>query len=615
MIQIFLDDRPVQIASGTSLKLTLENPLYLTGSSYTYEVELPMSIAENRDFFGPLGRIDTRKKKKTYSARLLVDNRTMLAGRAVLIQVTDTVAKVQLLSSIAAAAYSNRSTELYVDELDVETPSAGDPAWFEAYPVYNSTAGFICNYIGLEYRDGAFSATLGSHSPDTEVEFLGMGIVTPQPYLWAMARKVAAACGYDLPNADNILYTDPFLKELFIANASGSPKIRYALPHWTVTDWWNEIRKAFGAVLEIGSDGKTARLVSVDTHYAGEQNLIELTKILDEYQVDLDDDSQADVTTSNTGFADFDSDPVSLLEDDIIDLAKYDDSYSSEDELITALSMVMDLDGWAEEHRNTIFRIGGRQYIIFRERYSYPCLLEVNQLRPRIVNEDSSEVEAEIRFVPCKLENVEVQVRRPLPFGFNPGATTDDIILGSSEPLMLSRPDRADARELSNPYITGYYSLEGIIDNTEEAPEKGEPEDVVYIAMRSGATEAFPIKLKDGVHLSPPPLLYANYKVPGECVSSARIDLSTLTFLPGSDVSMGLNEVPGVRNLYSASIARASRINTRVKYCIKFVTDSLPGTGDIFLIRNKRFICEKLEASIMPDGMDNIVTGYFYEFA
>ena len=53
--------------------------------------------------------------------------------------------------------------------------------------------------------------------------------------------------------------------------------------------------------------------------------------------------------------------------------------------------------------------------------------------------------------------------------------------------------------------------------------------------------------------------------------------------------------------------------NMKAKYCVKFLADEMPDPTLVFIIRNKRFGCEKIEAQIDDRGLQQLMTGYFYE--
>ena len=59
--------------------------------------------------------------------------------------------------------------------------------------------------------------------------------------------------------------------------------------------------------------------------------------------------------------------------------------------------------------------------------------------------------------------------------------------------------------------------------------------------------------------------------------------------------------------------ATGSRINGKNQRCIKFISDDIPDPCRIFLFKNKRFVCEKIELQLDEKGIGSVKTGYFYE--
>ena len=45
---------------------------------------------------------------------------------------------------------------------------------------------------------------------------------------------------------------------------------------------------------------------------------------------------------------------------------------------------------------------------------------------------------------------------------------------------------------------------------------------------------------------------------------------------------------------------------------IKFKSDDIPDPSKIYIIRNKRFVCEKIEMEVKDDAIEPVYTGYFY---
>lgn len=613
MIQIFLDNKQVQPTAASSIKVTAENPLYLTGSEYAFEIEFPIDIPENRAVFGNITRIDVSKQSTSFAARIMSDNRLILSGQAVITQVSEQSVKIQVLSTVAYAVYASKEQTAYIDELDIDSVCKDDhAAGLVMYPVYNTTADVVVNYCGIMYdsNDSSYKPVYNDMLMPTEEGKENPLLESWQPFVWLIAKKIAKACGYNLADKDNALKQDDLLGRIFIVNGSGSPYLKSCLPHWTVNEWWNEVRKAFGVVLSIDNTTRTARLENVDSHFADNDSFVFIDNVVDEYTADLDDDTNDDVSVCNTKFADHDSDNVALLSDDVIAAARYNDDFASIAAIREHLSTVSDSQMWINSNLDTIFRCkDGRQFIIFNDMLGAPCISEVNQFRTRIINDDEDSAESEIKFVPCPLKEYIVKVYKQIPLGT--GIKIDDYIIGSASPKVLTRPDRGDAKKWArNIVVSAAATLEGIIKGEDSAPDKGEPEGVVYMGIHSTTGyDSVHFDLKDQISN----LTCVQYPMPQIPYSRAWLQLNDLVYFDGNGYSLGLCKVDNVKNLYTKSIARSSKIDTRVRYCVKFITDSIPSPSSVYLIHNKKYICEKIEATFQTDGMDKMVTGYFYE--
>ena len=78
-------------------------------------------------------------------------------------------------------------------------------------------------------------------------------------------------------------------------------------------------------------------------------------------------------------------------------------------------------------------------------------------------------------------------------------------------------------------------------------------------------------------------------------------------------ISFALDRVPeGVVHIGQLHAAD-SRINGKNQRCIKFISDDIPDPTKIFMFKNKRFVCEKIELQLDEKGIESVKTGYFYE--
>lgn len=122
-MQLLIDNKPVIVKKGTSIRLTRENPAISQNGDYTLDVTLPLAgCLENINVFGiphyrhqPLvGLAD-----KTYQFALEA-SRLRLTGTAVVTQVSEDEIKLQLLAGNTEFNFDNREGgDKYIDELDL----------------------------------------------------------------------------------------------------------------------------------------------------------------------------------------------------------------------------------------------------------------------------------------------------------------------------------------------------------------------------------------------------------------------------------------------------------------------------------------------------------------
>ena len=79
---------------------------------------------------------------------------------------------------------------------------------------------------------------------------------------------------------------------------------------------------------------------------------------------------------------------------------------------------------------------------------------------------------------------------------------------------------------------------------------------------------------------------------------------------PQSD-SLSLIPIEGQSNLAAHTVVGSVSIDTTVRHCIRFIADRIPDPGAIFVIRNRRFVCEKIETDIAVSGLKKTYDGIF----
>lgn len=676
MIQLFLDGKTAIPGSNASIKLTTENVYFTKSASYTYDIELPLDIAENRTIFGWCQRMDVEKKPRTLEACLIVDNVTVLTGTAHITSIDSKAVKVQLLGESSSYNYGNKMEDTYIDELDLGDwymttwpdgsywglrPGAdggglgwhyypegtrftgtsgsvfgrasynaageasgdiqmtnlfsGEYPWV-AFPVNNSSADTVCNGYCYQFTDASwntvrlyFRGYVGERSGERPSENPVVASGAIQPYIWIMAEKIAAATGFTLDREDNALFTDGFFNKIFIVNTNTYVECNKCLPHWSVNEWWTQIENTFGVVMSIDYPARKMRLDLRKDFYLSKAKTIRIADVIDEYSSQVDDESTADISSNNVGFAEFDAAPDDLLSDFIRNNARINTDFNS----------LSGLRAWVKEqsasaldsYKDVIFEVDGRR-MIYRPDEG---LVEVDMFRPRCVDERKG-IEVELKFVPARFIEDRCDIYgyydRQAGSGVNKQAP-----VGSFPAKILEAPGMSDMTWYKH-YRSSELDIAAIIDGEqEETDATSDIPDVIYMAIADFSNlydyyrEVVP--LSNGGSFSD---IVNFFKHP-----RAKLRQRAVVSLDGSseviqdstyDLTLTPNELKN--NLARHTINDAVKVQAKIRYCIKFVADRIPDTTSIFLIRNKRFVCEKIETDISPSGLSRLMTGYFYEF-
>ncbi len=665
MIEIYLDGKLAIPKENQTIKFTAENSFFTKSNSYTYDVELPLAVEANRRIFGNIHRMDITKEQRVMEAILNVDNVTILSGTAHITSVSETSVKVQLLGEAASYNYGNKQGETFIDELNlgnwymVTWPDGsywnsktsqwehypegtefkgistfvferamynddgttdrdnilariynGTYPWV-AFPVINSTSDFYCNGYAYRYT----SPSIGTHKPFFKF-YEGEATIRPtenpivysssiQPFVWIVAELIAKATGFTLAKNDNALYTNPFFKRIFIVNANNMVECNKCLPHWTVNDFWTQIENTFGLVLFIDYANKRMFLSRRSAHYREIAKTVYVKDVVDEYTVEVDDDTQADISVNNVGFADFDANPADLL----------DEYITGNCDVNTDFNGIGDLLAWAKAHestltdyKGTLFKCKDGRHFIYSEAEG---IVEVNQFRPRLADESKKEIDVELKFVPARFIEGVCEI-----YGYKGPVHVvgdEDKPVGSFPAMMLQVPDISEMdwyKKAGGSEI----DIEAILNKDEEETKTTDGKsDVIFIAIMGDTIYDqlnVDITFTDGTILEnkqaafPRPRLRERMKAALTDSSGTRED---------SPYSLSLIPIEGEENLAKNTITNSVKISAKVRQCIRFVADRIPDPASIFLIHNRRFVCEKIEADISSGGLQKLLTGYFFE--
>lgn len=68
-----------------------------------------------------------------------------------------------------------------------------------------------------------------------------------------------------------------------------------------------------------------------------------------------------------------------------------------------------------------------------------------------------------------------------------------------------------------------------------------------------------------------------------------------------------------IGNFHNQGLKIRRNVNGNNEVVVQFLFDGKPDPRKFFIIRNRKYICNKIELTITGDGVSPLKTGYFYE--
>ena len=607
MIKLIIDGKEAVIKAGTSFKLTRMNPYSEDQGDFTFEVQLPLDgCAENLAIFGAVHRAEVgladwaNKELPMHLIAPPID----LEGVAKVMTVSETEVKVQLLAGKSAVndfgKYAD-GKDLYIDELglglQLDNPNTPigyrDPYDVETKTLYvtfpvKDSSGMIVNYPLWTWH---LSGTVWIRDYCTYKNY------AVQPYLATVINSIIRKLGYwQLLN----VFNSSWLKDVFVANNVQTNNVDDILPHWTVAEFFTELRNAFGVYLDVkhgrdalGNSVKYANLVSLNSHYSGGADVV-LEQVTDELTADIDHDESA--KTTKEGNTDYEHESISgilRLPDEVWQHA-----------IIKTFNNESSLRLWVGQNIKTEEEKATSKWLFvdlnLNRTYAYLksakdgkfYLAQVDVFPPLIRNgayykaATNREINTKLRIVPLQMTYQNFKCEP-----YNPNL---DQLIGI--PILMSYADSVVPDKQT-------YSVNGAINgNSESTTNETNKLDKLYVAFNSNAAweksgEVFPYNVPLGI----------NY-LPTEDGFYLPLTLKTNIRQPFS-LRPSLNETACV----GYNLEFMDRIKTAVERQFLFLDDVDVDPTASYVIKGKRYACHKIEVTIDTNGVQPLKRGYFYE--
>ena len=633
MTEVFIDQQRVFFKENTSLKLTIENTFFEDAGSYTLDVVFPLDIWQNRKVFGAINRPDTSTRYQTFDAMVLTDSKVVFKGIAKITGVNDKEVKLQLLSGNSRVKFWAKAEKMYIDELRYEYTDtnhsmdgwATDDAFSNTPLITAGTfpgkKGYYCYVPTLDENgsapaEGSFKGLWNEQhlminvaeqqrlyhnqpplqDPETRNYYIEVARECISPNLMFVAKWIFQSFGYTLERND---VDNDFVNGIYIANARNTTTFRpgdggrrnsademsmaKALPHWTVEEFIKQLQNFLNVTVVFDDIRGTVEIVR-SAHTDGVVDISDCTE--DEYEVEVmdDEDAKSNLYDSNVKYKKGESDyhGIDMVEREVIDSFNEIECSAAESS-----------DQWASMTSD--------------DKKTAVWTTEQGQFCAKITGEGQNETLERIRFNhfggivrnPANDNDVELKI--------SPVATTAEIEMPVFEwdssgnfrniyrdAFQFKWTCKQTVLCLKNQYEAANKPTvwDAINGNQEEESEK---EDIMQVFLMDD--KAVPTGF---YHLTfQTPFTHRDYNRPDASVVHESWSLAL-----AND-----NSVYNISKLHQA----ARRQNRNAEHVFKFLSDGIPSVYAIYMLKNKKYACKKLEVQFTAEGKEKAVTGYFEE--
>lgn len=627
MITCIINGHRAYPISTSSIKVTYANQYVTDDGEYTYDITFPMNILVNRVIFKNVSRLEVKKNIAKYDdCKLYCNSQLIMSGVGTILSVNEKEIKLQIVGGKSRIKFNDRMTKHYIDEIPFGTADKPgytvDKGWSQGWkglqkikdiyrldddkskflgvegkwcfvPVRDETNDMIANFVGVDKT----KVFIGYNAPF---------IVNPavQPNLMYIFRKVVEYEGYTLKRNDfdckpwNLLY---------IASAYKTRELRRALPHWSSYTFIEEFRKLFNATIVFDDIQKNCSVIKKSELTSADSVAIEP---LDEYTTDYDEDGS--FSTSSTA----------NLEYNLGDSANRDNYEVISKKVFENFKIVHSTGTWdpqnqfkgttqswsEKQKRQTIIECNGSYYIYVENKDGSKTWQLAGVWSP-LIRDSSSDDYVDINISPA------AQVVEDI--NFKTAIIGEDNYYEKRCLLSIPNDKEPDSKECDvDDDGYSYTSVQDAIDDESTLDKSEDDQECMNIFFIIPGEVQDDNKFSWVRAKSRWPKFKTDYRINKEYCGSTEGGFGGNgggTFKEKYPYSLSIctkstNDVVTLGCLHDNGL----RLDNKNCMETKFKSDDIPDPSKIYIIRNKKYVCEKIEMEVKDDAIEPVYTGYFY---
>lgn len=625
MTQLYIDGHLCDLPTDFKITLVTENLYFSKASTYTYDIQLPIApFSNNAKIFGNINRTDKRITTTTLPAQLIVDNKVIVNGVAVIVGTSDTSVSVQLMQGNSELNWKQRLEKIYIDELNLGTiwdwgfvkdadgkirimdslkTGNGTGASYYRWkwdcikeftngdcvttPIFNSESGKIMNALTNDGNNFLFLHDNIDYPQGLEPNYTARpNRLAAQPKLKVIIAKIFTALGYTI--GTNELTGKHIYENIYVANSTECWLVADMLPHLTAVEFIEQLQLLFNCVIVISDD--TVDIFARKNFYAQSQltaaHSQTLENVVDAYTVDVD--SEPSVA---------DADKAKIYDISYEDFGKWFLGHNFDNvKHVTAA----DLTTTANPN---VFATNYRGHKVSSPYLDNNNLIKGNEV-DRFQFWPTSGDEATLKFIPM----ADYSDYYAGKWGGLSNLTPRDLKLFVPESVGrliddddTTIQDLIDENAVPEERTTIDKLCLGFLCVCKQVTQADKNDPSIEVEYQYQMLESYE-------HLS---YWLANSDPTYEYVKSWTVEIQDycLSLFPLKN-----RQASGyIENLYKEFYADSTEINTAVLYALQFVANGIFDALQPFLIKNQNFACKQIKYSITARGFEKIAEGEFYK--
>lgn len=626
MTVLYINGQLCDLPTDFRITLVQENLYFSSASTYTYDIELPITpYGNNAKIFTGYNRADKRIANQALPARLIVDNRVVLNGSAIVVGTSERSVRVQLLQGNSELNWKQRLEATYIDELDLGNVSewgfvrtsegkigiadnlkighgTGDSyyrwPWNCIYettngdvcttPIFNSESGEIMNALTNDIHSTLFLHDNIAYPMGLEPNHTARpNRLAAQPKFKVIFEKIIAALGLSIRT--NQLTGRAIYDNIYIANSTEVWLIADMLPHLTVVEFFEQVQLFFNCVVKI--EGNSVAVLDRKAFYA-DTNITaataqQIAEVVDEYTADIETDTQvADADKAKIFDISYENFGTMFLGHNFDNV-----------KLVTAAELT-------NEANPNVFATNYRGHKVSSP-YLDGTAVKGNEIDRYQSSPSDGKEEATLKFIPIEDWTEYYFAGR---WGGLSNLTERDLIL--CVPTAVGRIIDDDTT-----------TIQDLLDEG-AAPEEKATIDRLCLGFRRSVSEHVQTDKTDPD---------SDMEYVSEILQSfqseifnAYIAVSLYPYVKSLTLAAeqyclsmfplrNLDNTADIENLYKEFYAGSDAIKTSVRYTFKFCTSKVYDALQPFIIHNQHFAAQQIKYYITARGFEKIAEGDFYK--